>query len=274
MTRPTTRSQTKSLPRKPSPDTGKKQTKSQKPASKTGGPPPSKSASSKKKLKNTSAAAKPLDDNPNPAPKKPSATRTSTKPSEKAPSSASDKENTSSTQHSTVDGKSADSPSTDAAKGISTSPEHSAANRKQTGKRPAPSSSSGPSKKKSKANTDRKAQITKPDGSVDKVALQAQIYESQLGKFLEFWTPASAKKDVPVPRVFRKYESEYNGDGALITENGYGRLIDIYNQISFRVPELNGMVPIYEDWAGYGMIEVLEKQVGRAPSPSETSPKC
>jgi hypothetical protein len=64
------------------------------------------------------------------------------------------------------------------------------------------------------------------------------------------------------PRHFEKPKEKYTATSkALITEKGYERLEKMYEAADNRVPELNGITHIYSDYAGYGTVEVIEKQV-------------
>ena len=62
-------------------------------------------------------------------------------------------------------------------------------------------------------------------------------------------------------RHLRKEKEDYDGSELKISKDGYDNLIKMYIEVEKRTPESNGIVHIYEDYAGYGIIEVLEKQV-------------
>ncbi|CUS10079.1 unnamed protein product [Tuber aestivum] len=78
-------------------------------------------------------------------------------------------------------------------------------------------------------------------------------------EYIELQDP-NQEPDVEV-RHLRKEKKDYNGSELKISKDGYDNLIKMYIEVEKRTPESNGIAHIYEDYAGYGIIEVLEKQI-------------
>lgn len=64
-----------------------------------------------------------------------------------------------------------------------------------------------------------------------------------------------------ISRHLKKEEKDYSGSYFKISTEGYERLLKIYIEVEKRTPESNGMIHSYTDFRGYGIIEVIQKQV-------------
>ncbi|CAZ82943.1 unnamed protein product [Tuber melanosporum] len=78
-------------------------------------------------------------------------------------------------------------------------------------------------------------------------------------EYVELQDP-NEEPDVEV-RHLRKEKKDYTGSEVKISKEGYDNLIKMYIEVEKRTPESNGIAHIYEDYAGYGIIEVMEKQI-------------
>ncbi|PUU75483.1 hypothetical protein B9Z19DRAFT_1090294 [Tuber borchii] len=110
-----------------------------------------------------------------------------------------------------------------------------------------------------KTAPDKKAKIgDKPSSIVDG---PSKYVENPLSfiEYIELQDP-NREPDAEV-RHLRKEKEDYDGSEIKISKDGYDNLIKMYIEVEKRTPESNGIVHIYEDYAGYGIIEVLEKQI-------------
>jgi len=64
-----------------------------------------------------------------------------------------------------------------------------------------------------------------------------------------------------ISRHLKKEEKDYTGSYFKISTEGYERLLKIYIEVEKRTPESNGIIHSYTDFRGYGIIEVIQKQV-------------
>lgn len=71
--------------------------------------------------------------------------------------------------------------------------------------------------------------------------------------------------EVPEMRIMKKPKSCYINDGALISERGLEKLYHLYEAIDKRIPEHNGFIHIFNDYAGYGCREMLQYQASYSP---------
>lgn len=64
-----------------------------------------------------------------------------------------------------------------------------------------------------------------------------------------------------VGRHIKKAKKDHNGSEVKISEGGYKRLAKMYVECDKRDPDNNGYIHIFEDFRGYGIIEVIGAQI-------------
>ncbi|KAI5778071.1 hypothetical protein EDC01DRAFT_623145 [Geopyxis carbonaria] len=81
--------------------------------------------------------------------------------------------------------------------------------------------------------------------------------------YIEFWVPKDKDPATTrcVPSLFRKPESSYSGSHARVSQPAYNRLCEMYNNCVYCRPEANGIIHIYEDYAGEGIGEVIVHEI-------------
>ncbi|KAI5780381.1 hypothetical protein EDC01DRAFT_667948 [Geopyxis carbonaria] len=134
------------------------------------------------------------------------------------------------------------------------------------------------SKSKATKSNQAPAKSKNKDEEIDPVKFRNDVNKMLFSEFIEFWTPADWKREnegeeeteekeelrMGMSRVVLMPKRKRTDDPtrvARITERGFKILSTIYAGIDGRIPDLNGITHIYEDYGAYGMMEMLEMQI-------------